>query len=318
MGRISIPTLIIVLLLLAILLTFMSTHEVAFHEAAVKVRFGRPLATITEPGLKLRWPWPIEAIRTYDTRLRTLDAPETEVKTRDGQNLIIGTYAIWRIADPLLFSTTLETVAEAERQMRSRISQVQAAIVGQKSLADFVNLDRQLVDARYDGILRDMLDKVEQRDGKKVEIGVRPGLLRDYGIHLEEIGIRRISLPKEVTQKVFESMIQERKKEATRIREEGKARAAAITARAEGDAKQILEFAGRKAAEIRSAGIQASTRLLEQIQQTDPELFEWLRWLDALKASMKQRTTIFIDQTWPLFEPFVQPPVTPDAPDTQP
>jgi len=302
MTRVSIPTLIIALLVVFILLTFACTHQVAFYQAVVKVRFGQAQETITTPGLKFRWPWPIESIEEYDVRLRTLDTPETEVKTVDGKNVILGTYAVWKIEDPLRFYTSVRTVARAEEQMRTRIAQAQAAVIGQKTLADFVNLDRELLEATYSRLLDEMRGRVAG------------GLAADYGIRVTDLGIRRISLPKEVTREVFKSMIQDRKRLATKYREEGKSRAEAIKARAEADAKQILAFADWKAQQIRSAGVQATTRILEKINASDREFFEWLRWLDALRTALQQRTTIFIDQNWPFFQPFVNPPLPQSEP----
>jgi membrane protease subunit HflC len=148
-----------------------------------------------------------------------------------------------------------------------------------------------------------------------MKAGVEQSLFDDFGIRVVEVGVRRISLPREVTQEVFKSMTEDRKRYAARFREEGKSRADAIKARAESDAKQILAFADRKAQEIRSAGIQASTRILGQIESSDREFFEWLRWLETIKSSLAQRTTIFIDKDWPLFKPFVEAP-TAGAPAT--
>lgn len=301
MSKVSFPTVIVAALVVAILLTYMFTHQVSFYEKAVKVRFGHADASsvISEPGLKFRWPWPIEMVETYDTRLLTLDAPETEVKTIDGKQLIIGTYALWKIEDPLRFYKSVRKIGAAEDQVRSRIAQQQATVVGRKTIPFFVNLDRNKVDENYDQFMTEMRD------------GIEKSLMDDYGIRLVEVGIRRISLPREVTQKVFESMQAERKNLAAKFREEGKSRAEAIKSGAESDARQILAFADRKAQEIRSAGIQASTRILSQIESTDREFFEYLRWLDTLKTSLAQRTTIFIDKDWPLFQPFVNPPVSP-------
>lgn len=303
MQKVSIPTLLVAALVVAILLTFMFTHQVSFYQQAVKVRFGHAdeSSVIRDPGLKFRWPWPVEQIQTYDTRLLTLDAPETEVKTLDGKNLIVGTYALWRIEDPLKFYKSVRNVSRAEEQMRSRIAQQQATVVGQKNIPFFVNLNRETVDSNYDKFMGEM------------KTGVETSLLNDFGIRVAEVGIRRISLPREVTQEVFKSMTQDRKRLAATFREEGKSRAEAIKARAESDAKQILAFADRKAQEIRSAGIQASTRILGQIEASDREFFEWLRWLEMIRASLAQRTTIFIDKDWPLFGPFVNPPAAPAA-----
>ncbi|HQL54760.1 MAG TPA: protease modulator HflC [Phycisphaerae bacterium] len=298
MSKQSLFNLFIALLVVGILVFFACTYQVNFSEVAVKVRLGKAdeNSIIREPGLKFRWPL-IDSIETYDIRLRTLDTPETEIKTVDGKNLIVGSYAVWTIADPLKFYTRVRTVKEAENRMRPRLAQSQAAVIGQSTLADFVNLDQQQKEASYTRLLQQMLD------------GARAELLADYGIDVTQIGFQRISLPKEATQQVFESMRQERNKLAARYRQEGKSRAEGIKARAEASATQILAFADRRAKEIESAGIQASTRILAMIAPEDREFFEWLRWLDALKQSLAQKTTFFLDERSPLFEPFVRPPV---------
>jgi membrane protease subunit HflC len=300
MSKVSIPTLLIALLVVLILLAYMCTFQVAFHEVAVKTRFSQANegSIIREPGLRFKWPWPIEAVETYDIRLRTLDIPETEIKTSDGKNLIVGSYAVWTIEDPLRFYTGVRSVLEAEKQMRQRISGAQAAVVGQSSLADFVNLDSQQVEASYDRILGQM------------RASAAPGLRAQYGVDLKRLGVRRISLPKEATQQVFASMIQERNKLAARYKQEGRSKADGIKARAEASSKQILAFAERRAQEIRSAGVQASSRILGQIPAADRSFFEWLRWLDATRAALQQKTTIFLDEKSPFFDVFVHPPVS--------
>lgn len=299
MSRISLPSILLGLVVVLILLTYMFTHQVDFNEVAVKVRFGQAdeQSILREPGLKFRWPWPVETIETYDVRLRTLDTPETEIKTVDGKNVIIGAYAVWSVAHPLQFYKRARTIAEAEQQMRSRISQIKATVIGQSRLSDFVNLDEEQKEAAYDR----MLDRMRE--------GVAPELLEHYGIDLKRIGIRRISLPGETTQQVFAAMQQERNNLAATYRQEGRARAEGIRARAEASATQIMEFAKRRAKEIESEGINAARRILEQIEAEDSDFFIWLRWLDALRASLSQKVTIFIDSNSPLWEPFMRPPV---------
>lgn len=304
MSRLSLPTLIIAGLVVAILLTFMCTYQVNFYEVAVKVRLGQADedSVIWEPGLKAKWPRPIERVVKYDTRLRTLDTPETEIKTIDGKNVIVGSYAVWKVAKPLRFYNRARTIETAESQMRSRISQAQAAVIGKSRLSDFVNLDRTRVDENYRTLFASLRDAVHDK------------LLTDYGIEVTQIGIRRISLPKETTQQVFESMRQERNRLATEYREEGKSEAQAIVARAEAEAKAIQAFANRLAQEIKSAGVQAATNIFQRIEAQDREFFEWLRWLDALKAALAQETTIFLDQHWPrpMYDAFTNPPVGAD------
>jgi membrane protease subunit HflC len=303
MSKISFPTLIIAGLVVLVLLTFAFTYQVDFNEVAVKAHFGKADASsvIREPGLKFRWPYPFESIETYDVRLRPLDTPETEIKTIDGKMVIVGAYVVWQITDPLKFYVNVpeRSVAGAEKLMRPIISQSQAAVIGQATLADFVNLDVQQKDANYDRLLAQMLDGVKPR-------------LAPYGIDVRRVGLRRISLPKEAMQQVFASMQQERNRLAARYRQEGKSRAEGIKARADANAQQIMAFANRRAKEIESAGIAASTQILKKIQQEDAGLFILLRELDALRESLSQKTTIFLDQKSPLFAPFVHPPTPPE------
>jgi membrane protease subunit HflC len=302
MSKVSIPTLIIGGLVVLVLLTFAFTYQVDFNEVAVKAHFGKADAgsVIHEPGLKFRWPL-FDSVETYDVRLRPLDTPETEIKTIDGKMVIVGAYVIWRIADPLKFYVNVpeRSVAGAEKLMRPLISQTQAAVIGQSTLADFVNLDVAQKEANYGRLLTQMLD------------GVKPKL-DGYGIDVCRVGLRRISLPKEAMQQVFASMQQERNRLAARYRQEGKSKAEGIKARAEANAQQILAFANRRAKEIESAGIAASTQILKKIQQEDSGLFILLRELDALRASLSQKTTIFLDEKSPLFAPFVNPPTPPE------
>ncbi len=295
MKRVPIPTLIVAAALVVILIVYSIMYEVRFSEAVVKVRFGDPQAVIKDAGLKFKWPRPIETVRHYDTRLRVLDTPETEIKTNDGQNVIVGCFAIWRIEDPLEFYKRVSTEREAEKGLRDRINNSRAEVIGQHNWSEFVNLDGELIDRSYARIEQEMLD------------GAGPGIRKDYGVALERVGIYRISLPEEATAKVQDSMRKERERMAAQFREEGESKKQAIVARAESQSKQILAFAESKAAEIEAAGVKASRRIFEQIEEEDAGFFLWLRWMEALEAMFKQRTTIFLDSNHEIFQYFSRP-----------
>jgi membrane protease subunit HflC len=126
MKRIPLPTVVTATVLVVILVVYSITYQVRFSESVVKVRFGKPRKVISEPGLKLKWPYPIETVKHYDTRLRVLDTPETEIKTRDSQNVIVGCFAIWRITDPLLFYKRVPVERTAEDKLRDRINESRA------------------------------------------------------------------------------------------------------------------------------------------------------------------------------------------------
>lgn len=283
--RFSVPTVVTAAALVALLLTSVVTYQVRFNEAVIKLQFGKAdeSSVRKEPGLYFRWPPPVESIVKYDLRLQTLDTPETEIKTLDGQNIIVGAFAVWHIKDPLLFYKRVGTMGSAQEKLLPRIGEVRVTVIGQHNLAEFVNLDAEVVDRNYAALEKQMVDTAG------------PGILSDYGVELVQIGLRRISLPGEATQKVQESMIAERNKKAETYKAEGRGQADAIRARADSAVKQILSFATRRAVEIESAGTAASTRILEQIGDKDSDFFIYLRWLEALQNGFKNKGTIFID-----------------------
>jgi modulator of FtsH protease HflC len=296
MRRMPIASLITAAILILILVVYSVTYQVRFSESVVKVRFGKPTAVVEEPGLKFKWPYPVEDIRKYDKRLRTLDTPETEIKTADAQNIIVGCFAFWRVADPLKFSTRVPDEREAEDKLRDRVNQTRDKVIGQHNWSDFINLDSSVVEQYHQTIEKEFLTDcaAEIRD--------------QYGVELVRMGIWRISLPEEATGSVQESMKKERERLASQYREEGKSLKEAIVARADSQSKQILAFADRKAQEIETAGVRAAQRIFEQIEQGDADFFIWLRWLEALETALKQKTTIFLDSNGEIYKYFAQPP----------
>jgi membrane protease subunit HflC len=297
MSKIPIPTVVTGFVLVVILVLYMVSYQVRFAEAAIVKRFGKAddASVVREPGWRMKWPPPVETVEKFDLRRRTLDTPETEVKTGDGQALIVGAYIVWKIDNPLEFSVRVGTVRKAEEQLRTRVSEARATVFGRTAMGDLFNLDRELVQGSFDKLEGEML------------AAVADAVKRDYGVQIEHIGIRRVALPSEATATVQEAMKKERENQATDFRERGAALKAAIEARAFSQKDQILAFADRRAQEIVSEGVRASERIFRQIRETDSEFFIWLRWLESIEASLKERTTIFIPSGGEIFRNFQSP-----------
>jgi membrane protease subunit HflC len=217
-------------------------------------------------------------------------------QTHDGQNVIVGCFAVWRIEDPLLFYKRVRAERTAEEELRGRINGSRAKIIGQHNWSDFVNLDNELVDASYERIENEMLQDAA------------PGILKEYGVELRRVGIWRVSLPEEATTSVQDSMKQERMRMAARFSEEGEARKRTIVAQAQSQSDQILAFAMSKATDIEGAGVRAVQRVFDEIPEEDTEFFIWLRWLEALEAALATKTTFFMDSTSEIFQHFSTPP----------
>ncbi len=310
MRRVPIFTILTAGLLVALFLVYAFRFQVRFNEVAVRIRSGAATEVVRDPGVYFRWPPPIERVETFDARLKTTDLPESETKTLDGKNIIVGLFALWKIEDPQKFSVRAVSEREAEDKMRARINQARAAAIGQMALNSFVGLDREQVNQNFDNLLKTIADEAA------------PGLLNDFGIKLVSVGVRRLSLPEQVTQEVFNSMKAQREAIAAAYRQEGLSRQAAITARAEAAARSILAFAESKAKQIEAEGQRAAARIINEIPPEYREFYIWLRRMEALKASLQERSTIFLDAATDLMGDFVRPPDVnrrlPQAADLQP
>lgn len=290
------PLAIIIAALAALLVTYAVSYQVRFNEVAVRVRFGKAQATITEPGFGFKLPYPIETIKTYDRRLQMLETQESECPTADGQNLIVGLFALWRIEDPLLYHIRSGgSDAVARDAFSTRLNEARKTIIGRYPLSSLFNLDAATVESSR--------DKIESEIAQLTA----PGLLADFGVRLERVRVRRNAMPDDATKQIQEAMAAERATLATRYTEEGKSTAETIKARARASRDQILAFAGRRAEEIKAGGVKASARIIEQVNAEDADLFIWLRRLDALKAALKEKATIFLDSSSELFETFSRP-----------
>src|SRR5215218_7974838 len=81
----------------------MFSYQVASNESVVLTRFGSPVRTLVEPGLYFKWPWPVDTVNRFDSRLAFYDTRISEALTQDKRNVILPVFLAWRISDPLKF-----------------------------------------------------------------------------------------------------------------------------------------------------------------------------------------------------------------------
>ena len=93
----SVGSILAAVFLAGVLLLYMCTFQVKFTEVAIVKTWGKPADNpITTPGLKFKWPYPIEQAKLYDKRTRILSDRTEETRTEDGKNLLLTTYTLWK------------------------------------------------------------------------------------------------------------------------------------------------------------------------------------------------------------------------------
>ena len=265
----------------AVLLSHMFFYQVRYDQVAVRTTFDKAdEASVQEtPGLKWRWPWPINKVTLYPKRLQLLEDKIEELQTADGKSVIVRTYLTWRITDPLRFYITLKDQAEATRQLSSRLREVRGLISGYR-FDELVNLDpSKLKLAAIEEQAADSLGAALDQTG--------------YGIAVESVGIHKIILPESTTEKVFETMIASRQRLAENALQEGQAQASAIRSEATSARDRILAFAERRAQAIRAEGDREASTQYQTFARNE-EFAIFLRKVEALKNMLDHNTTVVL------------------------
>jgi membrane protease subunit HflC len=273
--------LVVGLTIVGVLLANMFLYQVRYDQVAVRTTFDKADASSVQetPGLKWRWPWPINKVTLYPRRLQLLEDKIEELQTADGKSVIVRTYLTWRIIDPLKFYVTLKDPAEAASQLSSRLREVRGLISNHR-FDELVNLDRsKLKLGQIEADAAAMLDAALEQAG--------------YGIRVESVGIHKIILPESTTAKVFETMIASRERLAENALQEGQAQASAIRSEAESARERILAFAERRAQAIRAQGDREASSQYQSFAQNE-EFAIFLRKVDALKKMLDHNTTFVL------------------------
>ena len=268
-------------LLVALLLSHMFLYQVRYDQVAVRTTFDKAdESSIQEaPGLKWRWPWPINKVALYSKRLQILEDKIEELQTADGKSVIVRTYLTWRIADPLSFYVTLKDPDEANRQLSSRLREIRG-LISRYQFDELVNVDREKL----------KLATIEQKATEALSAGLEQA---GYGIRVESVGIHKIILPESTTQKVFETMIAARERLAENALQEGQAQASAIRSEATSARDRILAFAERRAQAIRSQGDREAAVHYESFAKNE-EFAIFLRKIEALGKMLDHNTTFVL------------------------
>ena len=258
---------------------YLITFQVRETESALVTRFGKPVREITEPKLYFKWPAPIERVHKFDSRMQVFEADLGETTTKGAVPIIVNTYVVWRIAEPLKFLNSVGTVKEAEVKLYSQITDTQNRVIGQHSFGEFVNSDAAKI--KFKQIEAEMLADLEQT------------LSDEYGIEIKTLGIKQLKVSKDVTVKVFERMkaARNRRTEATIAR--GEAEATKIRADANLKKTELLAAAEARAKAIRGQGDAEAAKYYKLLEE-EPELAMFLRNIEALEKILKERSTIVI------------------------
>ena len=182
-------TLAVFLILAALVLLRTMLYVVDERELAVILQFGRPVKSVTEPGLNFKLPF-VQEVRRFPRTLQFIRSDEeiVDLPTADGKKIEVSAWALWRITDPLKFVQTLRTVDNGELAVKDRVrAAIRDEITGY-NLAEVVrSTDRELTYS-FGFELPDMeLAPPEAGEGQQAPSSAQPGAIQDIQVGREKI-----------------------------------------------------------------------------------------------------------------------------------
>lgn len=280
---------------------YVCTYTVDETEQVVITKFSKVSRIIPEPGLHLKYPF-IERAVFYPRNLQEWDGDPGEIPTKDKTYIYVDTFARWKIVDPVLFFKTVGPMALAATNRLNEIIDpaVRNLITSNRLIETVRNTDREL-DTFEEG-LEDLQLKLPA--SFSISIGrskidemilkqAQPKL-KEFGIELVDVKIKRINYREEVRQSVYDRMIAERKQIAQKFRSEGAGEAQKILGDKELDLKRINSEAYRQAQKIKGKADAEATRLYAEAFGQDPEFYSFVKTLEIYRGSINKDSSLVL------------------------
>jgi membrane protease subunit HflC len=264
----------IVAALIAALLLVNSAFVVKESEVALLFQLGRIKEADIGPGLHFKLPMIQDAV-LFDRRILTLDAPPERYLTSEKKDVNVDFFAKWRIKDVRLFyTTTLGDEVIAQQRLTPILQEALRNQIGQRTLRETVS------DARS-SMTKTLVDNAN-------------GAAKTLGIEIVDVRIKRIDLPEEVSDSVYNRMRAERARVANELRSQGTEASETIKANANRERQVVLAEAERDAQRLRGEGDAEAAAIYAKAYGSDPEFYAFYRSLEAYRLSFADGKAVLV------------------------
>jgi membrane protease subunit HflC len=273
---------LLVIIVLGLIVFFTTVFIVDERQQVVILQLGKPVRTITEPGLYFKLPIPFQNAITFDDRLLEYDVAPEEVLSKDKKTLIVDNYVRWRISDPLLFLQTVQAIPNAVTRLDDIVYSELRQELGKHNMSEIIFETRE-----------EIMEIVTKASDKSTD---------QYGIKVVDVRIKRVDLPRENEESIYARMDAERQRQANKFRSEGEEEAQKIRALTEKDKTIILADAYKESQEIRGEGEAKALEIYANAFNKDPDFYEFTRTLEAYKKIIDKKTTLILPADSKLFK----------------
>lgn len=277
--RKNLPLKVILVVLAALFLLRASIVETYNNEYVLIKQFGKVVRVVSEPGLSLKIPF-IQNTQSIPKYKMIYDLVPSEVNTKDKKVMVVDSFALWEVTDPLKY---LSSLGANRTNAETRIGNI------------VYNSVKNIISAT------DQADIISGRDGKLAEmITANIGnSLDSYGIHVLKVETKRLDLPDSNKESVYQRMISERKNIAAGYIADGEYQSNVIKNETDKQVSITVSEAEAKAEQIKAEGeakyMEILSHAYNDAQKAD--FYNYVRSLDALKATLVgNNKTIILDE----------------------
>ncbi len=266
----------VIAILALIILLANSLYIVTDKQTAILLRFGEIIDPKIESGLHFKVPI-LNTVRKFDSRVLTLDAIPQPYFTEEKKRLIVDAFVKWRISDNEQFYITSSggQLSALRTLLTQRVDEGLRNQFGKRTVQDVISGER------------DQLMTVLTADLNKVANS-------ELGIEVIDVRVKKIELPTEVNDSVYNRMRTERERLAQELRAEGNEIAEEIRANADKERTVILADAYKTAEIIKGEGDAEATSTYAKAFNKNPEFYEFTRSLSAYQSTFENKSDVLL------------------------
>ncbi len=269
---------IAVLLVLVVGLVFVGSNSIYIlneMERGVLLRLGKVVNPDIATGLHLKLPF-MEEVRIFDGRVLTVDAPAERFLTLEKKALIVDSFAKFKIKKvEKYYTATSGDQRRAEELLKQRINNGLRNEISKRTLHEVVSGERDELMEVLVASLNEVADA-------------------ELGVEVVDVRVKRIDLPQEVSQSVYNRMNTERDIEAKEHRAKGQELAVGIRADADKQREVILAEAYSEAESLRGEGDAEAAATYAQAFNQDKEFYKFYRSMAAYKRTFSDKNDMLI------------------------
>ena len=269
---------ILVLALIVLALTVLGMNSlfiVTEMQRAVLLEFGKVVQDDIKPGLHVKLPI-INEVRKFDGRILTSDAPPERFLTLEKKAVIVDSFAKFKIDNvETYYTSTSGDERRAEELLKERINTGLRNEISKRTLYEVVSGERD----ELMNVLTTNLNEVAQQQ---------------LGVSVVDVRVKRIDLPPEVSQSVYDRMNTERDIEAREHRAKGQELAVGIRADADKQQEVLIAEAYSSAEEIRGEGDAKAAAIYAGAFQKDKDFYEFYRSMSAYQRTFSNKGDVLL------------------------